>query len=348
MGCFRVILAIAVMFDHMLTPSGERLNIIFGSLTAVRVFFIISGFYMSLIYITKYSNHKNGTNLFYSNRALRLYPTYIAILVLVTTLDGMVGRDNLFLNGNNWGFPEFLIILSNICILGLDALVFAGSADHLVIGPAWSLGAEFIFYLMVPFIILNRPFVIGTLIVGSIIVRIYFDVSGYSNYNFFPSNLIFFLLGNMGYLVFSRIKNYEMSRYLGIGGVTFFIAYIVYKGVISNNFFLNFLDPGVHTMKGCLFYLTIALSIPFLFLVSKDSRIDRYVGNLSYSIYLLGGHVMYYSNILGRDYPYFKQNHLVVLIFTIVLAWCIYTIIERPVEAIRKRRIQAGVAQVPH
>jgi peptidoglycan/LPS O-acetylase OafA/YrhL len=41
-GIFRIILAIAVMFDHMQTSSGEILNIIFGSLTAVRIFFMIS------------------------------------------------------------------------------------------------------------------------------------------------------------------------------------------------------------------------------------------------------------------------------------------------------------------
>jgi len=40
MGFFRVFLALGVLFDHL-----GPLKFIFGSLTAVRVFFMISGFY---------------------------------------------------------------------------------------------------------------------------------------------------------------------------------------------------------------------------------------------------------------------------------------------------------------
>jgi peptidoglycan/LPS O-acetylase OafA/YrhL len=61
---------------------------ILPGLVAVQVFFIISGFYMSLILKEKY---KTNTILFYTNRLFRPFPTYLLVLVLsviaLTTLD---------------------------------------------------------------------------------------------------------------------------------------------------------------------------------------------------------------------------------------------------------------------
>jgi peptidoglycan/LPS O-acetylase OafA/YrhL len=47
---------------------------------AVEAFFVISGFYMALILESKYSSPKDGHWLFYSNRALRIFPMYYATL----------------------------------------------------------------------------------------------------------------------------------------------------------------------------------------------------------------------------------------------------------------------------
>jgi len=46
---------------------------------AVEAFFIVSGFYMSLILTQKYGD--KGLWLFYSNRLLRLYPLYLSMLL---------------------------------------------------------------------------------------------------------------------------------------------------------------------------------------------------------------------------------------------------------------------------
>lgn len=348
MGILRVILAIAVLFDHMLTSSGEYLNLIFGSLTAVRVFFMISGFYMSLIYITKYSRCENGKFLYYSNRALRLYPTYLTILILVTIVYEIVGRPNPIFSENHWELPLVFATFSNIFIFGADAITtyYNGSPYLMTLPQAWSLGSEVLFYMMVPFIILNRPLVIAVLIAGSISFRVFFDVNDYDgfwNYNFFPSILIFFLLGHISYLIYSKIKDYEMSRYLGIAGIILLLAYIAQRSFAYGNFFLPFLDPYVHTVHGYIFYSIFTIFIPFLFLVSKNSKLDRSIGNLSFSIYLLGTPVIAVAGIIKKDFPslatYF--NHATVLLLTAIIALCIYFLIERPIEIFRGKRIES-------
>jgi peptidoglycan/LPS O-acetylase OafA/YrhL len=301
---------------------------------------MISGFYMSLIFINKYSRHENGQMLFYSNRALRIYPTYIAVLIFVTVLSEISEGHSLLLSAENWVSPEFYVPISNIFIFGLDILITHGRNP--IIGPAWSLGSELTFYLLVPFIILNRPFVVGILMVGSIIVRIWLNVNGYPvipwTYNFFPSTLVFFLLGHISYLIYSQIKNFAISRHLGIAGIIFFVAYIVYKSFAYGNFFLPFLDPVITTAQGYAFYLAITLFIPFLFLATKDSKIDRFIGNLSFSTYLLATPIYHYNHTNLNNFGT-ENIHLVTAIMTAALSLCIYFAIEKPIEAIRVRRL---------
>lgn len=71
MGSLRFLLAIAVVIDH----SGPIFGVeSVGGSTAVQAFYIISGFYMSLILSEKYVGANGGYSLFFTNRLLRLFP----------------------------------------------------------------------------------------------------------------------------------------------------------------------------------------------------------------------------------------------------------------------------------
>src|SRR3569623_308588 len=77
MGFLRVLLALSVLIAH----SEEFLGIkLIGGRLAVETFFIISGFYMSLVLSEKYGHIKNSYKLFISNRFLRLLPVYWVVL----------------------------------------------------------------------------------------------------------------------------------------------------------------------------------------------------------------------------------------------------------------------------
>ena len=78
MGILRLLLAISVVLAHS-SPLFGITSV--GGALAVQAFYIISGFYMSLILNEKYTGGNNSYYLFISNRLLRLYPIYWVVLV---------------------------------------------------------------------------------------------------------------------------------------------------------------------------------------------------------------------------------------------------------------------------
>src|SRR6185437_11934638 len=78
MGLIRLLLALAVVATHCGPIFGCNLV---GGQIAVQSFFIISGFYMSVILNEKYVGVNNSYRLFITNRFMRLYPIYWAVFV---------------------------------------------------------------------------------------------------------------------------------------------------------------------------------------------------------------------------------------------------------------------------
>lgn len=343
MGVLRLLLAMAVSFEHLATSSTSPF-LWFGGRIAVVIFFIISGFYMGLIYTTKYSQCKNGLMLFYSNRALRIYPVYFFVLFLSSWSAGS------FFGSEFWHFPEILIPFANLLIFGSDAVVMAGYVSSfspltLYVAQVWSIAVELTFYLMVPFIV-KRTFVITALIAASISLRVYFGVNGYGElpflYYFFPSILVFFLAGYLGFCIYSRVKDYTVSRYIGVGGIVFFFSYIAYKTYIYGGFFLAFFDPHLGGPHAHLLFAAFALYIPFLFLVTKDSKVDRFIGGLSYSYFL--SHLFGFKLVADYLLPYLEHNlvniYLAKIMASLALSVFIYLIIEKPIDSFREKRVE--------
>ena len=344
MGGLRLLLALAVMFEHMSNANAPFLW--FGGRIAVIIFFMISGFYMTLIYTTKYSKLKDGTFLFYSNRALRLYPVYwfLLCMIIVVNISSKNAPPLFLFDPEYWHFPGFFITLANIFMFGCDAIKIA-DPSFLLVNPIWSLGSEVLFYLMVPFVV-TRPFVAIVLLVGSFLTRAYFTANGYVEYpflaEFFPSLLGYFLMGNLGFYIYMKAKDYAISKYIGVGSIIFFFAYITYKIYKYEGFFLAFFDPNLGAFKAYLLFVAFALVIPFLFLATKDSKIDRFIGNLSYSLYIfhifiIGQVHMFLSPFLGVESG---SLGFVTVIIAILFSICVYLIIERPIEGFRQKRIE--------
>ena len=95
---------------------------------AVALFFVVSGFYMSFIITEKYSVLPNGTSRFYLNWFLRLYPTYLAVLVAVVLFQTVTRKNNVFYNPapDVDGFHRLIYSLLNFfdCRPGLRLVVF--------------------------------------------------------------------------------------------------------------------------------------------------------------------------------------------------------------------------------
>jgi len=84
-GLLRLLLAVAVVFVHSGMNSVWTLT---GATVAVETFFIISGFYMALVYNEKYAKTKMPYWSFFSSRILKIYPMYYLVLVASFVLLG--------------------------------------------------------------------------------------------------------------------------------------------------------------------------------------------------------------------------------------------------------------------
>jgi peptidoglycan/LPS O-acetylase OafA/YrhL len=348
MGVIRLLLAISVLAGH----NGPVLGLqMISRNDAVEFFFIISGFYMSLILRGKYNALKRGTYLFYENRFLRLYPTYLACALLSWGL--FFGEYALMHRTpvNNWmglyqtmGWWKAPFIFSNWTMVGQDIpLLLHYSPTHgfswfaqpilgriadgsnsclpiLTIQQAWSLGSEIWFYLMAPWILRRHWLLLLIPLALSLSIKFGLEhLCKYQTYFFFPAQCSFFIGGALLHRFYEKFQKYSL---LPKGG--FYLWLLIVGEIVTMGWF------GLGWVK-YVFYTTFLLSLPAIFAFSKKSIVDRHIGNLSYSFYLLHWTVLY---ALAAGLKIHSSN--IAMLVTIVGSIAIYLIIERPIDGYRQ------------
>ena len=350
MGSLRAIFAISVVFAH-------SYGFVFvGGQNAVQLFYIISGFLISfiLIEIKNYS----GLRSFYINRYLRLYPIYIfiAILTFIVTLTlyrGNLGADA-FLNiyQSSPVAASVLLVFSNIFLFGQDLVIFSGVENGslvltsnfrtseiplwrgLLIPQAWTLEIELLFYLVAPFILPKRKIII-TLLIASVILRGYLVYLGIGatdpwTYRFFPTELAFFLLGALSHqILYPKYKEIP-SEILGTVSkvATYFLIFI--------SLFYYLIPLNNYIRMAVLFPLFIML-LPFTFIYQRENRVDGWIGNLSYPIYI--NHVLVITVVTTISHKFLVNDRLVISILSVIFSVLFAVLLEKyigaPMEKVR-------------
>jgi len=347
MGVLRVILALAVVASH--TGDFGFLKMMGGG-EAVQLFFVISGFYMSLILEKKYRSN----SLFYSNRFLRLYPAYA--LVLFATISWFlfdwvytrqrpppfwIAEANAEMALWQWLALQF----SNLTMVGLDLpalfhwkpgqgflfLTFAAdSAPDGVywagqfswIGQAWSVGTEMWFYLLAPFL-LRRPIVVQVAIASaSLFLMIWMTGIGLQAYFFFPANLWLFLAGSILFRLYQR-RYFSPPYWSGFAALAYVLFAVCAVGSVSN------------VMAHTVMLILIALCIPLLFGAFSRKEWDAAVGNLSYPVYLVHVLIISVLTVIFHDSP-----GIVVAFLSLLVAAMITRYVDNPIDRFRQRRIE--------
>ena len=348
MGSIRFVLALAVCFAHFSAPGGIK---IIGGMQAVQLFFICSGFYMCLT-LPSYQSIRQ----FYISRFIRLYPPYILILVLSIGLFWFFKKyaaltfekyplnnltDILYLAFANL----FIITQDFVFFIKYDVgnLVLSGKMwttkpepyNYLFVPQAWSLALELYFYILVPFLFKLKARYIMLLCGLSYCVRIYTYKFGVHfdpwTGRFFPSELAFFLMGMLSFHLMSQIKNISDKRVIYAGLIFVFlwiIYFFVYRHfkIIGNLWGLNYKLYGG--------YLLFSLTIPFMFLATKKSTVDRFLGQLSFPIFI--SHFLTNAVATPLISPWFGKAWPKILLVVVVSIAMHYLVIE-PLEKYRNR-----------
>jgi peptidoglycan/LPS O-acetylase OafA/YrhL len=357
MGLFRLLLALSVVIEHVGWLGGFRP---LGARQAVETFFIISGFYMALILNEKYTG-KGSYRLFITNRFLRIYPAYWCVLVisigvyLMKSHGHLVGGPLAVYHAHLRPAALGFLHAANLLIFGQDAVLFLGvnPQGHLYFTanfqrtspmvytfmycpPAWTLSLELTFYLLAPWLVRRSARFLGALILASIALRIFLRYGlGLTNdpwtYRFFPTELAFFLAGAMAYQIYRELKNNPPSAHqLRAWLIALLIAFFVYQ----------FIPAPARPAGQWLFYLLAFFAIPRIFLLSKSSPLDRYIGELSYPVYLTHFIVITFLQLVWYRLHWTGGFGIAVVIGTLAASMLLIQFLINPIDRLRQRRAE--------
>jgi peptidoglycan/LPS O-acetylase OafA/YrhL len=334
MGSLRLFLALSVAFGHFGMPLGFPTSDI-----AVQSFFVISGFYMALVLNEKYG--PGSYWLFISNRLLRLWPTYLVVMVLSFAIAG------------NWrpiaslDLPSLLYFAaSQIFIVGQETYFFlfvSHGAFGFTLHPsgmpgllytfapvpqAWTLGLEFYFYLLAPFVVRKGPAIIAAIIAASLIFRIAllwaFGFGGEPwTYRFFPSEIALFMTGSLAYYAYAASGDEQRRRVN--------LMLIVVAAVLCTCLAFSKWD-GIPRLASLSLLAAVIIGVPRLFERTGKIAWDRYLGELSYPLYIC--HFLFGWILL----PESVSGGYLALLLSLIASMLLYRFVEAPIDRWRQNR----------
>jgi len=200
------------------------------------------------------------------------------------------------------------------------------SWGFLMIPQGWSIGVEMWFYLIAPFLLTRHVGFVIAVLLASLAIRIGLAV-GFGlrfdpwTYRFFPNELMVFLLGSLAYRLYATgwlaglIARVRWPVFLGLVAVT-----LAYSSIPVGGFELRWIYIGA-----------VAIALPTVFTLSKDWKVDRWIGDLSYPIYLW--HIL----VLNWVTPVGELRAYACVAATLALSALSLRLIDRPMDRVRHR-----------
>jgi len=358
MGLIRALLAFTVVFAH--SPWNDGVALV-GGRNAVQLFYVISGFLIAHVLRTN-ATYLNPIS-FYANRALRIYPTYYVVLLLSLGPALLTNSPFLDFTRHAGATATTLLTIANVTIFGQDWAMFGQvvggdlslaidftQADTplyrgLIIPQAWTLGVELTFYLLAPFL-LKRSSVIVAALVLSLTARAWLFHVGIGatdpwSYRFFPAELSLFLLGALanrwGLAVWRQtLPNPQRLAQASALAVATLAALICAYSMV----------PLPEAVKTVALIGIFVILLPLTFLHRPRGRWDRWLGELSYPVYI--GHILMIlvvGIVLRRLQWQMDAAALTLfnLALSIAFASLLNLLLERPLERLRAR-VRRGTA----
>lgn len=306
----RGIAATAVMVHHFLEqllPAYEAFSrdVFDMGRAGVIAFFVVSGFVIPLTY------SRQTTSVFLVRRATRLFPVYW--LVLIATI--------LFFPRGSWDDPQWWAEIA------LNATMMQSLFVPAIIGVAWTLTIEWVFYLQQigakTFRLLDKAWLLGYFWAALFVVVLGAEhILGRELPISLPAMLAIACVGHAFSLWYSaRLSTRTMLL----------IMTIVIGTIIFASFFRADVDPlwpghlyAISTLGGLLF-----VAIAYALRNRLRLRWALWLGSISYSIYLV--HSFFTQPLHFVEDPLGRWLVAVVgIIATILVSWLVKVVIEQP------------------
>lgn len=303
--------------------------------------------------------------LFITNRLIRLFPAYWLILLLIILFSIFQHYYSVAAEaiGNNYGLlsafyiylpqmnllTKLYMLLTNLFIIGQDTLLFLGlnlktgtlfyTSNWQITDPqlhtflltpvTWAVSLEILFYIIAPFLLRRKFSLILLIVLLSIVLRVYLASTGLNHdpwtNRFFPTELAFFLFGNISYRIYKRI---DFSRfkdtYLWLVFIAFLSLTIVYRSTLL-------------AQSSTFYFALLTIVIPLLFQLTKGWKLDRYIGELSYIIFI--SHVFLLSVVTYFKLSPIWSSGMAISITSLMFAIVVERLVLRKIEIFRQNRL---------
>lgn len=290
----------------------------------VIVFFVVSAFTISM----SIEREKSFSFLKYIiKRFFRVAPLYYIALIVA------------FLFGGNSYYSEQFKVNTDIFTLLFHVTFFNWiSIKHQnnLIGVEWSVPIEFLYYLVIPYLLLlfrnKKGSVLVVLIIAAItssISYLFYHQSAFSDEAFHWSIVKYFfsfIFGIFVYLIFSSSDFFEKFEYPNLLIVSTLVGLLVY-------IILGFQYPDM--------FATLIVGLLILICKKKtrissllfENRVIIYLGEISYSIYLV--HMLLFHHAAKKIELF--SNPYIVLIATLFISTLTYYFVEKPFISLGKK-----------
>ncbi|MFH7765009.1 acyltransferase family protein [Acinetobacter sp. BSP-28] len=322
----RAIAVLLVIFNHI------GISFFSGGYIGVDVFFVISGYLITLILTHDIQSKRFSIARFYKKRVVRLAPAYFTVLSVVSVIAWQV-----MLPGELTQYFDSVmyatLLMANIYMRNEVGDYFSQGAEGIPLLHLWSLGVEEQFYIFWPLLLLlfvgKVPRKYTWAIVTTLIVTLLFYAQHKLTQNVekayysMPVRAFELLIGALiGFLPQLKLPK-KIVQTLVWGSLIVLFAAAVY-------FDKQTPFPGAMALIPCL---ATALII-YLGQCSPSSnvllsnRLSTWIGKISYPLYLWHWPIIVLFGIYMR--PLNAENQVVIVLLSIMLAFLTYQLIEKP------------------
>lgn len=316
----RAIAVIFVVLYHLEVPGFAN------GLLGVDIFFAISGYLMFRIY-----NFDQGAQGFYARRGRRLLPAYFATVLCTLAACFLIAQPSDFRQTAEQSLYAGFFA-SNLGFWAQNS--YFNNVDFKPLLHLWSLAVELQFYLFVPLIMLLdrwNKYVLPVLVAGSLaLCLIMLLISPNASFFMMPMRLWQFGLGMLAARASMRtVGNPAVGLAAAIG-----LLAMLFFPTIGYGADLILGHPGLGAILAtgatalCLYH-----GLPDQWLANAAGRAMCYVGDISYSVYLVHFPVIVLVNyrpfggtILGASS---LAGYAIIFALIAVLAWVCHQIFEK-------------------
>jgi peptidoglycan/LPS O-acetylase OafA/YrhL len=313
-----------VIFYHA-KISIDNSQILAGGLLGVDIFFVISGYLISLIILKEYQINNNFNILnFYKRRIRRIIPVYLFIICISIPFAWYILLPNDLIDYSK-SVLYSLTFISNFYFY-FDNFSYDNSSS--LLKPflhTWSLSVEEQFYLIIPLLILilikfKIKFFIILLILFSMSLGIFlFNKDIAYNFYLLPSRAWQFIAGAIiAYSELNKkfnIKSYKIKNFL----ILFGILSIFISGLLYNKFPFNYPLLNVLVVFGSSLIIKYSYHDNIIIKI-LSFRIFTFLGLISYSLYLWHFPLFAFNRITNEN-----QLSTYIYIFPLLLILSIFT-----------------------